>query len=152
MAEANAAALLNAYLDTVYTVEQPGGGCTFRVGEPLPFVVPAAYLTGWNPHSRPRSPGDNERANAALATMLRAHGGELLPARSAAADGSHGEAGWLALGIDAVAIDACARAFGQNAAVHALPGAVARLRCYGANLGCPEPPSGVDTRFVDWLP
>jgi len=152
MAQLDAAALLSAYLDTVYTVEQPGGDCAFRVGEPLPFVVPATYLTGWNPHSQPRSPSDNERANAALAAMLLDHGVTLLPANSAAPDGSHGETGWLALGMDATTVDACARVFGQNATVHALPGGVARLRCYSANFGCPEPPAGVDTRFVDWLP
>ena len=37
--------LLRAYLDTVYA---PDGVSPFRIGEAQPFVVPAAYLTGWN--------------------------------------------------------------------------------------------------------
>lgn len=142
--------LLRAYLDTVYA---PDGVSPFRIGEAQPFVVPAAYLTGWNPHSRPRSRADNESANDALATSLRRLGAIALhPATSAAADGSHAEAGWLVLGVPAAPLDAAARALGQNAIAFALPGAPWRLRCYAANFGRASPPPGVDTRFVDWLP
>jgi hypothetical protein len=152
MTDSDPASLLRAYLDAVYTVAEADGERTFRIGEALPFVVPAAYLTAWNPHSRDASRTDNARSSESLASALRARGAALLRARSAAPDGSHCEAGWLALGLDSAVADACAHAFGQNAIVYALPGDVARMRCYAANFGTAQPPPGVDTRFVDWLP
>lgn len=143
-------ALLRAYLATVYAAD---GALPFHIGEPQPFVAPAAYLTGWNPHSRPRSRGDNEAANESLASCLRRLGATALHrATSAAADGSHAEAGWLVLGLPAVVLDAEARAQGQNAIAFAVPGGPWRLRCYASNFGRTTPPPGVDTRFVDWLP
>lgn len=145
----DAADLLRAYLAAVYTV---AGGARFRVGDAQPFVVPAAYVTAWNPHSRERTRAENDAANEALAASLRKQGATaLVRATSAAADGSHEEHGWLVHGLAAAVLDAAAHAHGQNAVVFALPGAPWRLRCYAANFGVAEPPSGVDTRFVDWM-
>ncbi|HET7844986.1 MAG TPA: DUF3293 domain-containing protein, partial [Xanthomonadales bacterium] len=87
MPRPDAATLLRAYIGAVYTVSEAHGDRTFRIGDALPFVVPAAYITAWNPHSRDGSRADNDRANESLATQLRERGATLLPARTARSTG-----------------------------------------------------------------
>jgi hypothetical protein len=113
--------LLQAYLDTVWTVHGPDGATEVRPGRPAPpGLRPAGIVTAWNPASRQLPEDENRRADAALRARIAASGVEAWPtlAHGTGDDGSWDEPGWCILGTSARATSITAGAeFGQNAIV-----------------------------------
>ena len=113
--------LLQAYLDTVWTIQGPDGGIEVRPGHSAPRALrPAGIVTAWNPASRQLPEGENRRADAGLRARIAAMGMEAWPtlALGTGGDGSWDEPGWCIPGPSARAMSiALGAEFGQNAIV-----------------------------------
>jgi hypothetical protein len=134
---AQRAALEPAYRRTVYRAFAPGGAVDLRVGQrcrALDRLLAAsgcsdwAFLTAWNPQSKPLPVWRNAMRSRHLARALRALGYRFLPGL-----GIPREPGWrpevslLVLGLPAARALRIARAFGQNAIVAGRRGGRAQL-------------------------
>ena len=130
-------ALLAAYRATAYRVRLTDGGwATIRVDEALPSALaslagpsPWAFITAWNPHSRPLPRTTNRRAQRALLEELR-HLPAMVAMRPGSGVGPDGwrEPGLFVVGPDPARLDSLARRYEQNAYVHGQDSFPARLR------------------------
>ncbi|HET6632748.1 MAG TPA: DUF3293 domain-containing protein [Rhodanobacteraceae bacterium] len=120
--------LRDTYLASDYRVRLPRGGyASIRIGQPLPAALRAclryddeawAFVTAWNPRSRPQPRAANRRAQRGLLAALRAM---TPPPRIRAAigvgtDGWREPSLWLA-GVELAALDILMRRHAQNAIV-----------------------------------
>lgn len=132
-------ALERAYRATAYRARLPEGPITLRVGEPIPARFTRhlrargarhwAFITAWNPGSRPAGAAENRAAGARLERELQRRGWEHFPARGvpdAPADWSP-EPAHLVIGIAPEAARALGRAYGQLAVLLGEAEAPARL-------------------------
>jgi hypothetical protein len=120
-------ALELAYRRTVYRAFAPGGAIDLRVGHRFPaldrLLAAAgcsrwAFLTAWNPRSRPLPAWRNATRSRRLARALRARGYRFLPGLGIPLEPGWGaEVSLLALGMPAARALRIARNFGQNAIV-----------------------------------
>ena len=130
----DAAALADAYAAARYVAETPAGACVAAVGEPAPALEAAidadafAFITAWNPASRPRDEQANRNADLALVAQLDMLELRRWPMRACAADGSWAEPGWLLADAPLAALDRLARAFGQAGTLAWRRGDPVRLR------------------------
>jgi hypothetical protein len=125
------AALDAAYRSTAYRA----GKLTLRVGEPTPPALDLllesrglrawAYLTAWNPGSRPLPLDENRRRQRELVAHLGDW--QWLRGRAEADDGTWSEESLLVLGLPREDAMALGREFGQNAVLVGVPGGVAEL-------------------------
>lgn len=130
-------ALEPAYRRTVYRVFAPGGAIDLRVGYRCPALdrllaatgcTRWAFLTAWNPLSRPLPVWSNATRSRRLARALHGLGYRFLPGL-----GIPQEPGWrpevslLVLGMPAARALRIARRFGQNAIVAGRRGGRAQL-------------------------
>ena len=115
-------ALLSAYRTALYEIDGPMARITLRVGEPAPALDDLleqaglrawAYLTAWNPRSRPLAIEENERRQAALERSLAMRGLRILRGRGRAPDGRWSEESVLALGLARADALALGRAWDQ---------------------------------------
>lgn len=132
--------LLKAYRATRYVV-RPGdftGGreWTLRVGQLHPEPDAAltarghqewAFLTAWNPGSRPCPPEENERAQRQLLATLAAAGLKAVDAVGVAEDGSWYEDSLFVPGLPREEAERLGRAHGQVAVLVGRVGAPAEL-------------------------
>jgi hypothetical protein len=117
--------LISAYRATLYRVDGDGLVAEFRPGRPAPEVdailnrhraLSAAFLTAWNPRSRPQPQRVNQIRERRLEQMVRRAGLVFLPGEGADATGRWpAEKSLLVLSIGRDAADRIAAAFGQNA-------------------------------------
>jgi hypothetical protein len=129
--------LRQLYHATRYVVTEGAAEIAVRIGEPSPLldamlgrrsVETGAFITAWNPGSRPLDPAANDAAAARLASLVVALGIDSLPQQ-----GIPDEPGWapedglfiLGLGRDTAL--AIAEAFSQNAFVLVRRGEPAEL-------------------------
>lgn len=129
--------LLAAYRATAYRVRLTRGGwATIRIDEPPPTALreligehPWAFITAWNPLSRPVPRSGNRLAQRELLATLRS-----LPTILTITPGcGTGLAGWhepsfFVVGPDATSLDVLGHRYEQNAYVHGCGAAWARLR------------------------
>ncbi len=137
VSSALAPAVVDAYRATRYEVGGQPPLFVLRVEEPSAALAAchrnhgvhcSAFLTAWNPGSRPAPPAENAAAGAALEQRLRAAGYRLLAGRGVDPSGAWPlEQSVLALGIERAAACALAREFGQAGLVFAGPDSVPRL-------------------------
>jgi hypothetical protein len=138
-------ALLDAYRNTEYRVRlTQGGWASIRVDAPLPTLLRTlvgpcawAFITAWNPFSRPQPRRQNHAAQQRLLDALRRlHGTRLIrPAIGVGAQWR--EPSLFVVGPALADMDALAQQYRQNAYVHGLADGHARLRLSGE-----EPPRG----------
>src|SRR5690606_2338156 len=114
--------LLRQYQDSLYRFRFGGRTVELRVDEPSPELrevhaahgaAPPAFLTAWNPASRPMDEEENARRNRALREDARLLGRPVLDGEGAAADGSWAEESFLILGLSLSAARELARRYGQ---------------------------------------
>ena len=113
--------LEKAYRGTSYAA---GLSLKLRVGEPHPFLDDMmafrgledyAYLTAWNPGSKPLPEAENRARQEALKERLRAKGLKFLEGVARADDGSWSEESLLVLGVSRDDALALGRDLGQAA-------------------------------------
>jgi hypothetical protein len=136
-----APALLDAYRAARYRVGDGRQSFELRIDAPSDALAAchrahgvdrSAFLTAWNPGSRPAAAPVNAAAQSRLEDRLRALGFALLPGQGIDPTGAWpAEDSVLALGIGREEASAIARAFGQAALVHAAHDAVPRLVLVG---------------------
>ena len=123
--------LVAAYRSSVYLVyTENGARVTLRVGEEAPAGIrhwvgragPACLVRASTPASRVLDAMENAQRMDALRGRLRTAGCQWLEGVAHDARGAWREAGLLVRGLDAAAVDALAREFGQNATL-CVPGA-----------------------------
>jgi len=134
--------LLAAYRVTAYRVRLARGGwATIRVGEPLPAALASlagdhrwAFITAWNPRSKPVARSTNRHAQRNLLDALHALAATrtVRPGCGAGPAGRH-EAGWhepslFVIGPDLASLDTLAHRYEQNAYVHGQGAQPAQLR------------------------
>jgi hypothetical protein len=136
----HASPLLDAYRRTVYTIYEQGRATRFvpdRRSVALErllarhHVREAAYLSAFNPESKPTSRAANRRAQRRLIDLLVRRGYRVLRGVGTAKDGGWKEEGVLAIGLPRRPAARIGRAFRQNAmltCVAGRPAAVAALR------------------------
>lgn len=120
--------LLRAYRETDYHVHA-APPLVLRIGEACDGLAPlldrhgvatAAFLTAWNPFSRPTPGAENDAAQARLAAWIAWAGFARLDGEGRGRDGDWpAEPGFLILGIPRQAAEGLSRTFGQNAFVWA---------------------------------
>lgn len=150
---ARIAHLTRSYLAADYRWELSGEWHHLRIGHPEPDVE-ALYpdhlhfglISAWDPHSVKRPEMVNRTADRALQQELHAAGWPHRAAFSSAANRSWREPSWLVIGIEAAAMDALARRFGQLGTLHWERGQPVRLR-----MDTTPPPALAHLPFVDWL-
>jgi hypothetical protein len=126
--------LLAAYRATTYRVRLVRGGwAAIRIDAPLPPALLAlvdtgcwSVLTAWNPHSEPRSRGDNRDAQHRLLGELKTCCEAIVAAEGVGS--SWREASLFAIGPDTAVMDIYARRYRQNAYVHGKAAGPAMLR------------------------
>lgn len=134
-------ALLDAYLATHYQVEHPAGVFTLHIGQPSVELLAllqkmgltgAAFITAWNPHSKPRPQAENRYAQQCLLEDLQQVGCMVIPAVGVDPDNQWPrEESVLALGLTQVDAKQLGRKYFQNAIVWAEADAVPQLLfCY----------------------
>lgn len=131
------ARLLALYRATHYEVLAPEGCFVLRVDEPSPALAVAhrvhgvecsAFLTAWNPHSRPTESGINLLAQQSLLTMLEQQRLAWWPGRGTDPAGHWpAEDSVLVFGMDAELARRVGAAFDQGAVLVAAANAVPRL-------------------------
>lgn len=135
-AEAERARLEQAYLRTTYAA---GLSLKLRVGQPHPFLDEMmafrglneyAYLTAWNPGSRPLPEAENRERQERLKAALRGRH-PLVEGIATADDGAWREESILVLGIPREEALAVGRAFGQVAILVGTRGGVPELAWLG---------------------
>jgi hypothetical protein len=129
--------LLQAYRATIYTVRAASSAIAFQVDRPAPEIARlmadsgctcAAFVTAFNPASRPQTGRSNDEAAARLRRAADAHGWRWL-----AGEGRDPSGHWppeqslLILGIEEREAVDLARQFGQNAIVFIEAGEPPRL-------------------------
>ncbi len=129
--------LQRLYHATRYVATEGAAEIAVRIGEPSPLLdalldrrgaETAAFITAWNPGSRPLDPAANATAAARLEALVTALGLDSLPQQ-----GIPDEPGWapedglLILGLGHDAALAIAETFGQNALVLVRRGEPAEL-------------------------
>ena len=126
-----------AYIATTFRIESPSGSIDIRIGQKQPKldglllqlgVTEWAYVTAWNPGSRPTSRSENASAQDDLTRVVRDRG-----FTSYEGDGIPDTEGWAPersiwiAGISRQEAAQIARDFGQNAIVIGTLGGVAEL-------------------------
>lgn len=130
----DAAELAAAYAAAHYSVALEGDVLPLRVGEPaadLEAYWPAeryAFITAWNPATRPPSGGANQAADASLVAQLDAIGARRQPAWAEDSAGDWREPGWVVADLDLATLDLLAREFGQAGVLAWQRGEPVRLR------------------------
>ncbi len=137
--------LIAAYLATTYAYTGPDGvEVRLRVGEAntslgalmaARAVAGAAFITAFNPRSRPAAPAVNEAAQARLRAALETAGAEVFEGEGRGDGGGDGadwppEPSFLALGLSFAEAGRLAVAFEQTAILYMGADAVPRL-CLG---------------------
>lgn len=132
-----AATLIAAYRATHYCVNGVSPPFLIRVDVPSPDLAQchrahgvecSAFLTAWNPGSRPTPEADNAAAQARLAALLAARGYRLLAGLGLDPTGQwEGEESFLVLGVAREVACAIGREFRQHGLVWAGADAVPRL-------------------------
>lgn len=132
-------ALDAAYRGTIYEAWTPGGTIEIRIGARCPAVdallaahapdAPGwAYITAWNPGSRPLSREDNRARNQALERLAREACAACFTGVGRGEDGAwEPEESFLLVGIDRARALALGARFEQNAIVFGERGAAAEL-------------------------
>jgi hypothetical protein len=147
----DAEALASAYRAARYVADTPVGAIAVAVGATAPALEAAiearscAFITAWNPASRPRDEEANRNADLALVAQLDMLELRRWPMQASAPDGGWGEPGWLLADIDPATLDRLARAFGQAGTLFWRRGEPVRLRMI-----LPQPP-GARCDATDWL-
>jgi hypothetical protein len=130
------ASLIEAYRRTRYRVTGVSPSFELSVDRVSPELLAlcrslglasAAFLTAWNPRSRPASASRNERAQADLQRRLDRRGLPWFAACGEAADGCWREDSVLVLGLSQPEAERMGRDFRQNALLWAGPDALPRL-------------------------
>ncbi|WP_342376358.1 DUF3293 domain-containing protein [Myxococcus stipitatus] len=132
--------LLGAYRATRYVIRPhastDGVEQVLRVGRLHPSLDAAlaarghrewAFLTAWNPGSRPRSKEENQRAQERLVSQLIAGGWGVAPAIGEAEDGSWSEQSLFVPGLPRADAERFGRAHGQVAVLVGRVGGPAEL-------------------------
>jgi hypothetical protein len=127
----------SSYRATRYMVTDGTDEISVRIGMKAPALdalldrhgaSAAAFITAWNPGSRPRDRAGNDDAAARLRATAEALGLTTLPHRGAPDDPDWpAEDGLLILDLGRNGAVAVAEAFGQNAIVHIVRGGSAEL-------------------------
>jgi hypothetical protein len=132
----NAAELAAAYAAADYMVMLDDDTLRLQVGQPAPDLEaywPArryAFITAWNPASRPTAEAANQAADAALVAQIDALALTRQPAWAEDGSGDWREPGWLLADIDPLVLDALAHEFGQAATLEWQHGQPVALRMY----------------------
>lgn len=129
--------LLAAYRATAYRVRLAlGGWATIRIDEPPPIALSEfigehtwAFITAWNPFSRPASRSANRLAQRELLMAVRGLSATLLVKPGCGT----GPAGWcepslFVVGPNIASLDGLAHRYRQNAYLHGQGALPARLR------------------------
>ena len=133
--------LIAAYRATDYVIALPDGPLTVHIGRFNPTLAAwmqahcaktGAYITAWNPYSRPTNDSENAAANDQLLRCIRHAGLSHFPCSGQDPGGQWpAEPGFWILGADRRWLNRIGRRYGQNAIVlasqRAKPGLV-RLR------------------------
>lgn len=144
LARAYVAADYAVDLGTAWQPVQVGAGAAdLEIAWPAPSY---AFITAWNPASLPRGERENRDADARLCTRLDEAGAGRTPMRAQDARGAWLEPGWLVGGLDADAIDALAREFGQAGVLFWERASPVRLRML-----LTPPRNRPDLPCVDWV-
>ncbi|MCE9673197.1 DUF3293 domain-containing protein [Myxococcus stipitatus] len=98
-----------------------------------------AFITAWNPGSRPQGKDENQRAQERLVAQLVAGGWVPAPAIGEAEDGSWSEQSLFVPGLPRGDAERFGRAFGQVAVLVGRTGAPAELLLCGGDLFAPTP-------------
>ena len=116
--------LLKEYLASSYRIDAAGRELVLHVGvrsaelaalQRTREVESSAFVTAWNPGSRPLDEGENRQRNDGLAREASARGFDLLRGRGHSPDRDWCEESYLILGIDRREALAFARKCGQVA-------------------------------------
>lgn len=137
----NRPTLLQLYLVSQYEVRLPSSRArsVLRIAQPLPPALRAwlggaagcAFITAYNPYSRPRDAADNRRAQRRLIEQVQAAGARCLPGVGRVPGQPWREPSLLVAGLDLPTLDRLAAGHGQNAIVTADAAGPVRLRLYG---------------------
>lgn len=129
--------LWKAYAETVFVVFERRQEIAIRVGTLCPHVDRllatrgvhcAAFVTAWNPRSRPWSRVANRQANQRLRAAIDRRRHRYLPGEGRPIAGDWGsEASLLVFGLTLRAATSLGRRFGQNAIVYVERGRPTRL-------------------------
>ena len=121
--------LINHYRRTEYRVADSGFAFTLHIAQPCVAllecmrhfqVTEAAYLTAWNPRSKPTSIARNKAAQRTLEAEVASRGWRFLFGEGVGSDRSWApESSILVLGISIKAACGIGRKYGQNAIVTA---------------------------------
>lgn len=148
----DAGELAAAYAQADYAVRLDGDSFRLKVGRLAGDVEaywPAdsyAFITAWNPASRPTPDGVNQNADSSLVAQLEAIGAPHHPAWAEDATGDWREPGWLVGGLEPRVLDALAREFGQAGVLHWHRGRPVQLRMY-----LPRPAHAAPAAHIDWV-
>jgi hypothetical protein len=147
-------ALAEAYRGTTYHVDSPEGPIALRIGVPSPALDRLlercgadawAYITAWNPGSRPLPVEENRRRNRALEESLRALGAVTWPGLGVGEDPAWPpEESVLGVRVGRAAAREVGARFGQNAVVVGRRGEPPELLWCAASP--PEDPTGPPRR------
>jgi hypothetical protein len=130
----DAGELAAAYAAAHYAVVLDGDAISLRVGEPAGDVEAYwtarsyAFITAWNPASRPLSEQANNLADARLVARLQALELPFHPAWASDHDREWRESGWLVANIAPEVLDTLAIEFGQAGVLYWEHGEPVRLR------------------------
>ncbi len=129
--------LWNAYAETAFVVFDRGQEIAIRIGASCVRVDRllrtrgvhrAAFITAWNPRSRPWGRAANRRANRCLQAVIDRRGRRFLPGEGRPIKGDwSSEQSLLVLGMPLRTARILGRRFGQNAVVFVERGRPARL-------------------------
>ncbi|WP_199747095.1 DUF3293 domain-containing protein [Aerolutibacter ruishenii] len=148
----DAGELAAAYAQADYAVRLDGDTFRLKVGSAAGDVEaywPAmhyAFITAWNPASRPTSDAANQRADSSLVAQLKAIGAPHQPAWAEDTSGDWRESGWLVAGLEPHMLDALAHEFGQAGVLHWDQGRPVRLKMYLS-----RPPHVPPAAHIDWV-
>jgi hypothetical protein len=148
-AVATEAELLEAYRQTVWTVEMPAGTLDLRLQGPAadPQLRPAGIVTAFNPASIARTPDENRAADQDLLRHVRSLGVQFR--RTSAVGTGPGaeqweEPGFLLLGDVRPLLVELGLVFGQNAVVWIDQSGAASLVCTRAGFAGRRPGQKID--------
>jgi hypothetical protein len=128
--------LILCYRQTLFKVAAPGAPFDIRVDQPSPEAdallkrhgkTTWAYITAWNPHSKPLPDAENFRRQAQLETETSVQGYAIYPGEGVGNDPPWREASLLIIGIVEQRAVALGTQFGQSAIVVGSFGTPARL-------------------------
>lgn len=147
----DACELAAAYAAAHYAVVLDGDAIPLRVGESAGDVEAYwaarryAFITAWNPASRPLSEEANNLADARLVARMQVLDLSFHPAWASDHDRQWRESGWLIADVDPSTLDALAGEFGQAGVLHWEHGEPVRLR-----MMLQRPGDCADRPCVDW--